>query len=71
MNEKKVSIIMNCYNGENFLKESISSVVNQNYKNWELVFFDNCSTDKSKYIIDRFNDKRIKYFRSKKKLILV
>ena len=41
MNTPKVSIIMNCYNGENFLNESLSSVINQNYKNWELIFFDN------------------------------
>lgn len=70
MIEKKVSIIMNCYNGENFLNESLSSVINQNYKNWELIFFDNCSTDKSKYIFKSFKDKRIKYFRSKKKINL-
>ena len=70
MMEKKVSIIMNCYNGENFLNESLSSVKNQNYKNWELIFFDNCSTDKSKDILNKFNDKRIKYFRSKKKINL-
>lgn len=70
MIEKKVSIIMNCHNGENFLNESLSSVINQNYQNWELIFFDNCSTDKSKYILNRFKDKRIKYFRSKKKINL-
>ena len=34
-----VSIIMNCHNGEKFLNESISSVINQTYKNWELIFF--------------------------------
>ena len=33
-----VSIIMNCHNGEKFLNESISSVINQTYKNWELIF---------------------------------
>lgn len=70
MIEKKVSIIMNCYNGEKFLNESLSSVKNQNYKNWELIFFDNCSTDKSKDILNKFKDKRIKYFRSKKKINL-
>ena len=36
--EKKVSIIMNCYNGEKYLNESLSSIINQNYKNWELIF---------------------------------
>ena len=40
MIEKKVSIIMNCYNGENFLNESLSSVINQNYKNFEHIIVD-------------------------------
>jgi len=67
---KKVSIIMNCYNGEKYLRESMNSVINQNFKNWELIFFDNCSTDKSKQICQEFKDKRIKYFRSTKKIKL-
>ena len=33
-----VSIIMNCHNGEKYLHESISSVINQTYENWELIF---------------------------------
>jgi len=65
-----VSVIMNCFNGEEFLKESIESVINQSYKNWELIFYDNCSTDKSKKIFASFKDKRLKYFKSKKKLKL-
>ena len=47
MQNKTVSIIMNCYNGQDFLKESINSVINQTYKKWELIFYDNCSTDRS------------------------
>ena len=61
-----VSIIMNCHNGEKYLHESISSVINQTYENWELIFWDNCSTDNSKSIIESINDNRIKYFHSKK-----
>ena len=38
-----VSIIMNCYNGETYLQESINSVLSQTYKNWELIFWDNQS----------------------------
>ena len=64
---RKVSIIMNCYNGENYLDESLNSVINQTYKNWELIFYDNCSTDKSVTILEKYKDKRIKYFKSKKK----
>ena len=45
-----VSIIMNCYNGEKYLTESLKSIQNQNYKNWELIFWDNKSTDRSKIL---------------------
>ena len=65
-----VSIIMNCHNGERFLKESLKSIKNQTYKNWELVFYDNYSTDKSKNIIKNFSDKRVRYFKSPKTLKL-
>ena len=57
---------MNCHNGEKYLKKSISSVISQNYKNWELIFWNNVSHDKSKKIFKSFKDKRLKYFESKK-----
>ncbi len=60
--EPNVSIIMNCYNGETFLNESIGSVLEQTYTNWELIFWDNQSQDKSSSIFKSFNDKRLKYF---------
>jgi glycosyltransferase involved in cell wall biosynthesis len=66
-NSPIVSIIMNCHNGEKYLEESLQSVLNQSYKYWELVFFDNASTDQSKDIFNTFKDKRFKYFSSKKK----
>ncbi len=59
-----VSIIMTCNNGEAFLKEAVKSIINQSYSNWELIFYDNCSTDKSEKIIRDFKDHRIKYFKS-------
>ena len=67
MKEKPlVSVIMNCYNGERYLKNSIQSVLNQDYKNWELIFWDNKSQDGSKKIFNGFKDKRLKYYRAKK-----
>ena len=65
-NQPLVSVIMNCHNGEKYLKKSISSVINQTYKNWEIIFWDNKSTDKSAKIAKSFKDKRIKYFKSNK-----
>ena len=57
-----VSIIMNCFNGERYLKDSIDSIINQTYKNWELIFWDNRSEDESAKIFKSYNDKRLKYF---------
>ena len=52
MNRKPlVSIIMNCLNGEEFLKFALESILNQTYKNWELIFWDNKSTDNSAKIL--------------------
>jgi glycosyltransferase involved in cell wall biosynthesis len=34
-----VSIIMNCYNGETYLRDAIQSIIDQNYNNWELIFW--------------------------------
>ena len=59
---KLISIIVNCYNGEKYLNEALESIIKQDYKNWELIFWDNCSTDKSKEIFKKFEDLRFKYF---------
>ena len=61
-----ISIIINCHNGEKYLNESLNSVFNQTYKNFEVIFFDNFSIDNSEKILKKFSDKRVKYFRSKK-----
>ena len=65
-----VSIIMNCYNGEKYLLQSLNSIINQTYQNWELIFWDNQSTDSSRKKGNSLNDRRIKYFRSQIKLSL-
>ena len=61
----QVSVIMNCYNGEKYLKQSLNSLVSQSFKNWELIFWNNKSNDRSEKILKNFKDKRIKYFKSK------
>lgn len=61
-----ISIIMNCYNGEVFLRSALESVINQTYKNWELIFWDNISKDNSANIFKSYTDKRFKYYLSSK-----
>ena len=63
MTEKPlVSVIINCYNGEKYLREAIDSVIAQTYENWELVFWDNQSTDSTCSIVESYKDPRIHYF---------
>ena len=58
---QKVSIIMNCKDGDKFLYESLDSIINQTFKNWELIFVDNSSKDNSKKIFETYKDNRFKY----------
>ena len=62
MNKPLISVIINCFNGEQFLEEAIQSVVNQTYTNWELIFWDNQSEDNSKNIYSKFSDPRLNYY---------
>jgi len=57
-----VSIIMNCYNGEKYLKQAVDSILDQTFSNWEIIFWDNQSTDRSASIIKNYNDARLRYF---------
>lgn len=58
-----VSVIINCYNGEKYLREAIDSIYAQSYKNWEIIFWDNCSNDNSRIIAESY-DKKLRYFKS-------
>jgi glycosyltransferase involved in cell wall biosynthesis len=68
MKQPTVSVLMTVFNHQNYLKESVRSVINQSYKNWELITIDNGSTDNSKKILKTINDKRIKKFFLKKNI---
>lgn len=57
-----VSILLPVYNGEKFLKLSISSVLSQTYENFELLIYNDGSTDKTIEVINEFSDKRIVIF---------
>ena len=58
-NSPLVSVVMSVYNGERFLKESIESLLNQTYKNIEIILINDGSTDRSREIVSSFQDKRI------------
>lgn len=57
-----VSIIMPTYNSARFIRETILSVLNQGYENWEIIIVDNGSTDDTLKIASSFNDSRIHIF---------
>jgi len=61
MNNSKIliSIVIPMHNAQKFILETIDSVLNQTYKNWEMIIIDNCSSDKSCELITSFNDDRI------------
>lgn len=67
-----VSIILPTYNGEKYIGESIESVINQTYTNWELIVIDDCSTDSTNSIVTEYSNKdaRIKIYRNEKNLKL-
>lgn len=73
MEENKVSIIIPVYNAEKFIGKTIESVLNQTYKNWEMLIFNDKSKDNSLKIIKKYSekDKRIKVVDSKENVGVV
>ena len=66
MKEELVSIIMPSYNTGKFIQETIDSVINQTYDNWELIIVDDCSSDNTDEIVKSIKDDRIFYLKNKK-----
>ena len=65
MKDDLISIIIPVYNAEKFLDETINTVLNQTYKNFELILVNDGSKDKSVDVIKKHNDKRIKLIDNK------
>lgn len=61
-----VSIIMPSYNTASYIEETVRSVLNQTYTNWELIIVDDCSTDNTDEILDKISDDRIRIYKNKK-----
>lgn len=60
----KFSVLLPTRNGEKYLKSCIESVLSQDYKDMELIVFDNANTDNTAEVVNSFsNDKRLKYYR--------
>lgn len=67
MNEVLISVIVSIYNVEKYLKRCLDSIINQTYKNLEIILVDDGSTDTSGMICDEYQkiDKRIKVYHKK------
>ena len=61
MRQPLISVILPVYNGSLYLKESIDSILNQTYTNFELIIINDGSKDNSEEVIKSYNDDRIKY----------
>lgn len=68
--EEKIDILMATYNGEKYLKEQIESILNQSYKNINLIISDDCSKDNTRKILEEYEnkDKRVKVYYQKENL---
>lgn len=65
----KISILMNCFNGEPYLREAIDSVYAQDYTDWEIIFIDTYSTDNSAQIAKSYGEK-VRYYQPPSSLSL-
>lgn len=68
-----ISVLTPVYNGEAYLVECIESVLSQTYANWEYIIVDNCSTDRTPAIIERYAqiEKRIRVYRNDQLLPII
>lgn len=64
----KISVVMPVYNGEKYIRESIDSILNQTFADFELIIINDCSTDSTEDIIKSYSDKRIRYIKNEKNL---
>ena len=61
-----VSVIIPIYNAEQYIKQTIRSVQEQTYRNWELLIIDNCSNDNTQQLISVYESSKIRIFRTER-----
>ena len=66
----KVTVLMSVYNGERYLREAIDSILNQTFKDFELLIINDGSTDRTKEILNSYNDPRIRVINNEKNIDL-
>lgn len=57
MEQEKISVIVSAYNVEKYIEKCLFSLLNQTYKNLEIIVVDDCSTDNTLSILKRFEKK--------------
>lgn len=71
MTKVKLSVCIPVFNGENFIEEAIESVLNQSFKDFELIIVDNHSTDQTVSLIKKYNDPRIHFTQNETNIGLI
>jgi len=65
-----VSVIINIRNGSNYVREAMDCVMAQTFADWELIVWDDCSTDDTACIVAEYKDPRVRYFLSPEETLL-
>lgn len=68
MSTPRICVLMPVFNGEQYLRESIDSIINQSVTDFEFLIIDDNSNDNTKDILATYNDKRIRIIRNKSNL---
>ena len=66
-----ISVLMSAYNAEKYISESIESILNQTFNDFEFIIINDGSTDNTEKIIKSYNDKRIKYISQENRFIKI
>ena len=66
--QRLLSVLVPVYNSQNFLRDTINSILSQTFEDFELILLNDASTDESEKVIESFNDSRIKYYKNEHNL---